>query len=148
MAQSVKKHLQCRRPGFDPWVRKIPWRREWPSTPVSLPENPHGQTSLADCSSWGHKESNKTELLRTAQGGSAGFPEGTSGKEPTASAGDVRDVDPIPGSGRSPGKGHGNPQQYFCLKNPMDRGAWQFIELQRVGHNQSNLACTQEGSDC
>ena len=38
-------------------------------------------------------------------------------------AGDIRDVGLIPGSGRSPGKGDGNPLQYFCLENPMDRGA-------------------------
>ena len=38
-------------------------------------------------------------------------------------AGDIRDLDSIPGLGRSPGGGHGNPLQYFCLENPMDRGA-------------------------
>ena len=37
----------------------------------------------------------------------------------------VRDVGSIPGSGRSPGVGSGNPLQYSCLENPMDRGAWQ-----------------------
>ena len=37
---------------------------------------------------------------------------------------DIRDVDSIPGSGRSPGRGHGNPLQYSCLENPVDRGAW------------------------
>ena len=37
---SVVKNLQCRRPGFDPWVRKIPWRRAWQCTPVSYLENP------------------------------------------------------------------------------------------------------------
>ena len=42
-----------------------------------------------------------------------------------ANAGDIRDMDLIPGSGRSPGRGHGNPLQYSCLENPMDRGAWQ-----------------------
>ena len=41
-----------------------------------------------------------------------------------ASAGDIRDPGSIPGSGRSPGGGHGNPLQYSCLKNPVDRGAW------------------------
>ena len=41
-----------------------------------------------------------------------------------ASVGDVRDVGSLPGSGRSPGGGHGNPLQYSCLENPMDRGAW------------------------
>ena len=44
------------------------------------------------------------------------------GKE---SACNTRDAGLIPGSGRSPGGGHGNPLQYSCLENPMDRGAWQ-----------------------
>ena len=48
-------------------------------------------------------------------------------KNPPANAGDVRDAGSIPGSGRSPGKGDGNPLQYSCLENPMDRGAWQVI---------------------
>ena len=41
-----------------------------------------------------------------------------------AHAGDAGDTDSIPGSGRCPGGGHGNPLQYSCLKNPIDRGAW------------------------
>ena len=45
-------------------------------------------------------------------------------KNPPANAGDVRDPGWIPGLGRSPGGGNGNPLQYFCLENPMDRGAW------------------------
>ena len=45
-------------------------------------------------------------------------------KNPPANAGDTRDTGSIPGSGRSPGGGHGNPLQYSCLENPMDRGAW------------------------
>ena len=56
---------------------------------------------------------------------SLGFPDDGSGKEHTANAGDVRDRGSIPGLGRSPGRGHGNPLQYSCLKNPLDRGAWQ-----------------------
>ena len=46
-------------------------------------------------------------------------------KNPPANAGDVRDVGSISGLGRSPGGGHGNPLQYSCLENPMDRGVWQ-----------------------
>ena len=42
-----------------------------------------------------------------------------------ASAEDARDVGSVPGSGGSPAGGHGNPLQYSCLENPMDRGAWQ-----------------------
>ena len=45
-----------------------------------------------------------------------------------------RDTGLIPGSGRSPGGGHGNPLQYSCLENPMDRGAWQARD-NRVGNN-------------
>ena len=41
-----------------------------------------------------------------------------------ANAGDIRNTASIPGSGRSPAEGHGNPLQYSCLENPMDRGAW------------------------
>ena len=46
-------------------------------------------------------------------------------KNPPANLGDSRDAGSIPGLGRSPGGGHGNPPQYSCLENPMDRGAWQ-----------------------
>ena len=45
-------------------------------------------------------------------------------KNPPANAGNKRDVGLIPGSGRSSGEGNGNPLQYSCLENPMDRGAW------------------------
>ena len=54
-----------------------------------------------------------------------GFPGGAVAKNPAASAGDGRDVGSIPGLGRSSGGGHGNPLQYSCLENSMDRGAWQ-----------------------
>ena len=50
------------------------------------------------------------------------FPWGLNGKEPACQAGDAS---LIPGSGRSPGEGDGNPLQYSCLGNLMDRGAWQ-----------------------
>ena len=50
-------------------------------------------------------------------------------KNPSALLGNVRDVDSIPGLGRSPGRGNGNPLQYSCLKNLMDRGAWQATVL-------------------
>jgi len=46
-------------------------------------------------------------------------------KNPPDSAGDIRDMGSIPGSGRSPGGRLGNPLQYSCLENPTDRGAWQ-----------------------
>ena len=53
-----------------------------------------------------------------------------------AIAGDVRDTGSIPGSGRSPGRGHGHPLQYSCLENPMDRGAW-WATVHRVAKSQT-----------
>ena len=53
--------LQCGRARFDPWVRKIPWRRKWQPTPVFLPGESRGQRSLVGYSPWGHKESDTTE---------------------------------------------------------------------------------------
>ena len=67
------------------------------------------------------------------------------GKNPPANSGDVRDVGSIPGLGRLPGGRHDNPVQYSCLKNTMDRGAWQAavcritksqIRLKLLAHTQ------------
>ena len=57
-------------------------------------------------------------------------------KNQPANAGDIRDVGSIPELGRSPGGGHGNPLQYSCLENPMDRGAWQ-ATVHRVAKSQT-----------
>ena len=59
--------------------------------------------------------------IRTLPNATLGFPGGSVSKE---SAGNADDLSPIPGLGRSPGGGHGNPLQYSCLENPMDRGVW------------------------
>ena len=56
---------QCRRHKrhrFDPWVRKIPWRRAWLPTPIYLPGESRGQRSLVGYSPWGHRESGVTEV--------------------------------------------------------------------------------------
>ena len=63
VTQMVKNQLQCRIPEFDPWVGKIPWRRECLPTPVFLPGEFHRQRSLVGYSLWGHKESDLTERL-------------------------------------------------------------------------------------
>ena len=63
-----ERACQCRkhkRFGFDPWVRKIPWRRAWQPTPVFLPGESHGQRSLGGCSPWGRKKLDTTERLST-----------------------------------------------------------------------------------
>ena len=59
-------------------------------------------------------------------------------KNPPANSGDIRNVGSIPGSGRSPGKGNGNPLQYSCLKNPMDGGAWR-ATVHRVAKSRTRL---------
>ena len=66
--------------------------------------------------------------------GRTGFPGGSVGKESTCNAGDWVS---IPGSGRS-GGGHGNSLQYFCLENPMDRGAWRAV-VHRLTKRQTRL---------
>ena len=75
-----------------------------------------GQEGLACCDSWGRKESDTTEWLNWTE---------------------------LIHTIRSPGGGHGSPLQCSCLENPVDRGAWQSIGLQRVGHSSSNYACMQ-----
>ena len=63
------------------------------------------------------------------------FPGGSDGK---VSAYNVGNLGSIPGSGRSPGEGNGNPLQYSCLENPMDRGAWRAI-VHEVAKSQTQL---------
>ena len=55
--------LQWRRPGFDSWVGKVPWRREWQPTTVFLPGKFHGQRKAVGYRPWGHKESDMTKQL-------------------------------------------------------------------------------------
>ena len=84
---------QCRRRGFDPWVRKIPWRRKWQPPPVFLPGEFHGQRSLVGNSPRGLKESHRTERLHFHISLSC------------------------------IGEDNGYPLQYSCLENSMDREA-------------------------
>ena len=67
-----------------------------------------------------------------------GFPGGTVVKNPPANVGDTRDMGSIPGSGRSPGVGNGNPFQCSCLKNPRDEGAW-WAAAYGVAQSQTRL---------
>ena len=85
---------QCGKPGFDPWVTKIPWRRKWRPTPVLLPGQSHGWRSLAGYSPWGGEESDTTERLH------------------------------FHFSLSCIGEGNGNPLQCSCLENPRVGGAW------------------------
>ena len=83
--------------------------------------------------------------MHTPEGGALGldriqinqdFPGGSDGKASVYNAGDLGSS---PGLGRSPGEGKGNPLQYYCLENPMDRGAWQAI-VYRVAKSWTRLS--------
>ena len=67
-----------------------------------------------------------------------GFPGGASGKESTCQCGGMGDLDSIPGLGRPPRGGRGNPLQDSCLENPLDRGAWQ-ATVYRATKSQTQL---------
>ena len=82
-----------------------------------------GQGGLACCDSWGRKEADMTERLIWSYL-IWYISDGLAGKESTCFAGDTGDAGWNPGSGRSPGGGHGNPLQDPCLKNARDRGTW------------------------
>ena len=66
----------------------------------------------------------------------SGFPQWLNGKESTYNVGAAGDVGSIPGFGILPGGEHGNPLQYSCLENPMDRGAW-WASVHRVPRSQT-----------
>ena len=68
-ASGQESASQCRRhniQGFNPWVQKIPWRKEWQPTPVFLPGESQGERSLVDYDPLGHKESDTTEATYQA----------------------------------------------------------------------------------
>src|SRR5574340_174132 len=83
VAQTVKHRLQCGRPGFDPWVGKIPWRRKWQPTPEFLPGESPWTKEPGGCSPLGCRESDMNERLSTAQHNAyKGLPRWLCGKEP------------------------------------------------------------------
>ena len=107
---------KCGRPGFNPWVGKIPWRSVWPSTLVFLPGKFHGQRSLTSYRPWGHKELDTTEWITHTH---------THTHTPLCCY--HIDVALWWTFWLSPGEGNGNPLQYFCLGNPRYREAWRGI---------------------
>ena len=125
-ACQCRRHRSC---GFNPWARKIPWRRKCQPTLVFLPGESHGQRSLVGYSPWGHKESDTTEWLTHT----------TCGSDGKASAYNAGDLGSSPGLGSSPAEGNGTLLQYSCLENPIDRGAW-WATVHRVAKSRTWLS--------
>ena len=96
-----------------------------------------GQGGLVCCSPWGCQDSDTTERLNWTGGTIWGLPCGSVVKNPRAKA---RDVGSISGLGRSTREGNGNPLQYSCLENSMDKepGGLQSMGLQKSGTRQSD----------
>ena len=121
---------------FTEAAEEDPWRRKWQPTPVFLPGESQGQRSLVGYSRWGRKQSDTTEQLSTAhiyyiRASQVALVV----KNPLANVG---------------GEGNGNPLQYSCLENPVDRGVW-WAAVHRVAQSRTRLkqlsmpACIGEG---
>ena len=125
--------LKCLPAMWETWVRSLGWEdplgkemathSSIPAWRIPWTEEPGGlqsKRSLVGYSPRGRKESNTTKRLHwlTHKFDFLG------GSEVKVSACNAGDLGPIPGSERCPGEGNGNPLQYSCLGNPMDRGAW------------------------
>ena len=129
VAYLVKNPLQCRRPGFDPWVGKIPWRKEKLPTLVFWPGEFHGL-----CSPWGRKELYKTEWLSLSLLFLCFL---------------VLVVVIVfafffffcffSHYRHWCGEGNGTPLQYSCLENPMDGGAW-WATVHGVAESRTRLS--------
>ena len=138
------------------WIRKIPWRRAWQLPSVFLPRESHGQrwlqfiglqrvehywSNVAYMHPWRlHYMGIVDQIINNWQlicpPAHLGLPCWLSDKVSACSAGDPGSV---PGSGRSPGEGNGNPLQYSCLANSRDRGAWWAI-VHGVAKSQTRLS--------
>ena len=116
----------------------ISWRNESQPCPVFLRREFHGQRSLADYSPWSSKELDMTEQLTHTHTHMQiyGLSSWLHFKESTCQR---RRLGSIPELGRSPGEGSGNPLQYSCLGNPMDRGTW-WAMVHGVARSQTQLS--------
>ena len=123
--------------GLIPGLKRSPGRGLGNPLQYSCLENPHGR-SLVGYHPWGHKESDTTERLSIAQHilYLKACQVALVVKNPPANSGNIRDVDSVPGSGRSPGEGHGNPLQYSCLENP--HGQRNPAGYSPMGHKESD----------
>ena len=106
---------QCRRYRFDPWVKKILWRRKWQPTPMFLPGKYHGQRNLTGYSSWGCKRVRHDWVTKQQHLHIYVY---------------VKLIY---------GEGNGTPLQYSCLENPIDGGAW-WAAVHGVARSRTQLS--------
>ena len=128
-----RRHKGCR---FDPWVRKILWRRKWQPTPVFLPGKSHGQRSLVGYGLWGCKELDMTEQLNLQRSSdlSASLVVQLVKNLPAmweTWVGSLGWEDPLEKGG------HGNPLQYSCLENPYRQSS--LVAYSPWGHKESDM---------
>ena len=135
----VIKNLPANTGDASLWVGTILWRRKWQPTRVFLPGKSHGQRSPVDYSPWVTRSQTWLKRLSSSSKDSSGLPWWLSSKKSACNAGDAGS---IPGWGRFPGERNGNPFQYSCLGNAMDRGAWQ-ATVHGVAKSQTRLSYTQ-----
>ena len=110
------------------------WRRKWQPTPVFLPGESQGRGSLVGCSLWGQRVRHNLATEHDLTGKIMLSPKVV--KESACNAGDPGSTS---GLGRSPGEGNGNPLQYSCLENPMDKGIW-WATVHGVTKSQTRLS--------
>ena len=130
VAQRKRIRLQSRRhrrPGFDPWGRKIPWRKKWIPTPVFLPGEFRGQGSLVGYSPWGRKQSDTTERLTLS-------PWIQSQRHPSLAC-DSGQVTQLLWTLAS------SSVQWDSEKNHLRRLLWSWIKLIRVKYSEPSLTC-------
>ena len=101
---------------------------------IGYPLQYSGLENSMDCSPLDRKEAGMTERLSLHQITREGFPGGAVVKNPPTDAGNLRDLSLIPGSGRSPGGGHGNPLLCSCLENPHGQRSLAGYGVTKAGH--------------
>ena len=121
--RSACQFRRCRRCEFDPWVGKIPWRRNSNPLQYSCLENPmHIGAWQASVHRAAKSQTQLKPLSMCPKNGASQVVLVV--KNLLGNARDMRDLSSIPGSARFHGEGHGNTLQFSCLEYPMDRGVW------------------------
>ena len=135
VSQLVNNPPAVQETGFNPWVGKVPWTREWLPTPAFWPGEFHGQKSLSGYRPWGQKESDMTEWLSLSWQ-VWGFPGGASDKELTCQCRRHQRHGFDPWMGRIPWRRKWQPTSVLLSGESHGQRSLQYIGLQRVRHTE------------